>query len=107
MSVDNGDVFGELFFMPEITQPCTVLREFVRKAVSWSKDVGLRSTPSLNAEMPSQPCHSDRTRHRRLPLRDSRRDLQDKEPGKPSVLRVKPARLSSIRHLYCLIPVQQ
>lgn len=51
VSVDNGDVFGELFFMPEITQPCTVLREFVRKAVSWSKDIA-RAIVACRCETP-------------------------------------------------------
>ncbi|KAK6041869.1 hypothetical protein COOONC_20625 [Cooperia oncophora] len=39
--VESGDrlVFGELFFLPKIAQPCDALREFVRKAVSWSKDI--------------------------------------------------------------------
>ncbi|WKY13949.1 hypothetical protein Q1695_004634 [Nippostrongylus brasiliensis] len=35
----NQDVYGELFYIPQITKPCSVLKEFVRKAVSWSKDI--------------------------------------------------------------------
>ncbi|KAK5967470.1 hypothetical protein GCK32_001750 [Trichostrongylus colubriformis] len=35
----NRQVFGELFFLPKIARSCDALREFVRKAVSWSKDI--------------------------------------------------------------------
>ncbi|KAK6032567.1 hypothetical protein OSTOST_01256 [Ostertagia ostertagi] len=51
--VDSGDrqVFGELFFLPKIAQPCAALKEFVRKAVSWSKDIP-RAVVACRCETP-------------------------------------------------------
>nr|CDJ81392.1 Protein Y38A10A.11 [Haemonchus contortus] len=39
--VELGDrqLYGEAFFLPKIEQPCDELKEFVRKAVSYSKDI--------------------------------------------------------------------
>ncbi|KAK6757865.1 hypothetical protein RB195_015594 [Necator americanus] len=47
----NGDKFGELFFIEQVRQSCMSLKEFVRKAVSLSKDIP-RAVVACGCEVP-------------------------------------------------------
>ncbi|RCN52875.1 hypothetical protein ANCCAN_00870 [Ancylostoma caninum] len=51
VSAEGGEKYGELFFIRKILKSCNELKEFVRKAVSWSKDIP-RAVVACGCETP-------------------------------------------------------
>ncbi|EYC29749.1 hypothetical protein Y032_0006g3160 [Ancylostoma ceylanicum] len=51
VSAAGGERYGELFFIKVVLKPCKELKEFVRKAVSWSKDIP-RAVVACGCETP-------------------------------------------------------